>query len=186
MGIVSGYVRVKLLRPRFHVYLPLLLAGALSCHRQGQAPAISIAEQERWRADSVDYGQRLERWRHDSLVIDSIARSINTDSLRALYRAVWNLPRADAANQELMCEQVRLNLRYGTLAGMLAGKKVQHEEWGTDDRKANQHLSPRLQHWDGVELSQETCHLVGSHAPETLNGTPLFAPTPRPNPPRRP
>src|SRR5690349_12046625 len=107
----------------------LILFGAVGCHRQEEVASLPPTEEARWHADSAAYVERLEKWRHDSLVIDSIARTVNTDSLRALYRAVWSLPQPAAAFQELLCEQSRLNARYGALAATIAGEQVKREVW---------------------------------------------------------
>ena len=43
--------------------------------------------QARWASDSSAYEARLAKYLRDSTVIDSIARTVNTDSLRKLYQS---------------------------------------------------------------------------------------------------
>ena len=156
-----------------------------ACRRPEAAHVLSASEQARWASDSAEYVRRLDRWRRDSLVIDSIVQTINTDSLRSLYHAVWNLPQAASALQELVCEQARLARRFGRVAEGIAQETVQRQEWGTDQKQIDRHLDQRLPSSGTVEISNERCHLSGARAPDSLNGTSLNLASPRPVPPRR-
>ena len=163
-------------------FIVLGASSPTSCRRPEAAHVLSPAEQARWASDSVEYVRRLDGWRRDSIVIDSIVQTINTDSLRSLYRAVWNLPHAAPAMQELVCEQTRLARRFGDLAAGIAQDKVQRQEWGTDRKQIDRHLDQRMPSSGTIEISDQRCHLTGAHAPDSLNGTSLKFASPRPVP----
>lgn len=169
--------------------LSFIVLGASSptaCRRPEAARVLSPAERASWASDSAEYIRRLDRWRRDSIVIDSIVHTINTDSLRSLYRAVWNLPHAAPALQELVCEQARLARRFGDVAAGIAQDRVQQQEWGTDQKQIDRHLDQRMPASGTVEISNERCHLTGAQAPESVQSTSLKFASPRPVPPRRP
>ena len=159
--------------------------GPMACRRP-EAAQISPAEQARWASDSAEYSRRLERWRRDSTVIDSIARTINSDSLRSLYRAAWNLPQAAPAVQDIVCEQARLARKYGHAAVGIVQTAIERQEWGTNQQEIDRHIGQRLPNSTAFELSNERCHLTGARTPDSLNGTPLNMLGPRPNPPHHP
>lgn len=171
--------------PAFSIIV-IAASSPTACRRPQAAHVLSPAEQARWESDSAEYVRQVDQWRRDSSVIDSIARTINTDSLRSLYRAVWNLPHAAAAMQELICEQTRLSRRFGAIPAGIAQEKVQRQEWGTDQKQIDRHLDQRMPSSGTIEISNERCHLTGARGPDSLNGTSLNFVSPRPTPPRRP
>ncbi|HKN67881.1 MAG TPA: hypothetical protein VJW73_16470 [Gemmatimonadaceae bacterium] len=158
-----------------------ILFVSMACRRP-EPEQISPSAQARWASDSADYVRRLDRWLRDSTVIDSIVRTINTDSLRSLYRAAWTLPQAAPAVQEIVCEQARLALKHGHAAVGIVQRRIEGEEWSPDQRLIDRHMGQRLPHATAFELSNERCHLTGSPAPDSLNGTPLDFVNPRPTP----
>lgn len=188
--------------------LAVLTASITACRRPKAAHALSPAEEARWKSDSAEYARqveqfsplkqpgwasdsadftrRLDRWQRDSTVIDSIVHTINTDSLRALYRAAWTLPQAALAVQEIVCEQARLARKYGHAAVGIVQRTIEREEWDADQQKIDRHMALRLPAAMALELSNERCHLTGPLAPDSLNGTPLNVSSPRPIPPRHP
>ena len=65
--------------------------------------------------DSV-YQQQLADWLRDSVVIDSMARLVRTDSLYRLYRRALDPSGATIELvQQVWCEELRLSLKYGTI-----------------------------------------------------------------------
>jgi len=188
--------------------LAVVSVSITACRRPEAAHALSPAEEARWKSDSAEYVRqleqfsplkqrswasdsadfmrRLDRWQRDSAVIDSIVRTIDTDSLRALYRAAWTLPQAALAVQEIVCEQARLAWKYGDAAVGIVQRTIEREEWDADQQKIDRHMARRLPAATTFELSNERCHRTGPRAPDSLNGTPLNVSSPRPIPPRRP
>lgn len=162
-----------------------ILFVSMACRRP-ESMQLSPLEQARWTSDSADYVGRLNRWLRDSTVIDSIAHSMSTDSLRSLYHAAWTLPNAALAVQEIVCEQARLARKHGHAAVGIVQRTIKREEWGTNEGQIDRHMGQRLPDAMAFELSKERCHLTGPRAPDSLNGTPLNIVSPRPTPPRRP
>lgn len=56
------------------------------------ARALTPAEQADWTRDSLKYVTDSLKWVRDSLVRDSLARAVNTDSLYRLYRSMLHAP----------------------------------------------------------------------------------------------
>jgi hypothetical protein len=166
-------------------WLVTILFVSMACRRPESAQ-LSPLVQARWTSDSADYVGRLDRWRRDSTVIDSIVHTMNTDSLRLLYRAAWTRPQAAPAVQEIVCEQARLARKYGHAAVGIVQRRIKREEWGTNEGEIDRHMGQRLPNATAFELSKERCHLNGPRAPDSLNGTSLDLLSPRPTPPRRP
>ena len=58
---------------------------------------------------------QLAKWQRDSTVIDSISRTINTDSLYRLFRAALPPQPMVPIVRALNCESDRLSARYGSI-----------------------------------------------------------------------
>lgn len=89
-----------------------------------------------WLTDSAAYDGRLSRWLRDSTVIDSIARTISTDSLQKLYRAAKNAPHPFPIFQAMECEQDALHKRYGYTPTMWATQRAESASWTPAERDA--------------------------------------------------
>ena len=67
------------------------------------------------RPEVQAYLAKLQEWRRDSAVIDSLSRLVDTDSLLQIQRAELRADRVDRISmQAMMCETFRLHRRHGT------------------------------------------------------------------------
>ena len=70
---------------------------------------------------------RLARWLRDSVVLDSVTRLVKTDSLYKLYRRALEPPGVTLALMtEVSCEEVRLDIRFGSVPASRAIHAVQN------------------------------------------------------------
>src|SRR4051812_22768794 len=89
-----------------------------------------------WLADSAAYDGILNKWLRGSTVIDSIARTISTDSLQKLYRAAKNAPHPWPLFQAIECEQLFLHKRYGLTPMSWAAQRAESASWTPAERSA--------------------------------------------------
>jgi hypothetical protein len=89
-------------------------AFAQNCRSAGAGGSSSSSSASaRAGADSL-YRVRLAKWLRDSIVLDSMTRLVQTDSLYRLYRhAVEPTGVSAALVQAVFCEEHRLEIRYG-------------------------------------------------------------------------
>lgn len=121
--------------------LALSVAAAIgssvpSPRERARRQAARNAALNEWLADSLAYGQILDKWLQDSTVIDSIATTIPTDSLRRLYRAAKDAPNPAAIVQAISCETGRLQTRYGYSPSLWAIQAAQKATLTPDESRA--------------------------------------------------
>lgn len=157
----------------------------LGCKAQRRTELTS-EQKERWLRDSTDHAIALARWIRDSVVIDSIARTINTDSLYHLEHSML-LTGDRRLPQEAACEEFRLAWRHGGNAALVAMKRMEDTIWRGIEPESVLAMQRRVGPGQFVTMSRHVCGDGGwPHAPETLNGTPLLDHQPRPISPRQP
>lgn len=156
------------------------------CQPKHSEPQEKLTE-EKWKADSVAYVGRLAKWREDSIRIDSIARTINTDSLYRIYRAMLQSEDPGALRQPAMCEETRLGARYGTLPAEVATTRMRDTLYGPNDEPRLTEMRRRLsQERRFVTIVPALCGGLGPRAPQQIGGTYLSATAGPPIPPHKP
>ena len=141
----------------------------------------------RWKRDSADYARDLAVYVRDSAVVDSIARTVPTDSLVHLYRNMLTDPNPARIQQEIVCEEYRLSFRYGVLPQIVADERMMATVFTAKERKGFEEAHQRLPSMMVEKMGPAICHTEGwPRPPAKSNATSLFDPTPRPTPPRRP
>ena len=131
------------------------------------------------RTDSVAYEQQLAAWLRDSAVIDSIARTIDTDSLYRVHRSALTADNPEPVYQQIACEGDRLYIRHGTIAAELAIARMRDTLWKPGEEDEVRRMRARLPRV--VELSTEHCQpYTGPKAPKRIGDTPLNTRAPRP------
>lgn len=158
---------------------------SLACASRAQERSLSPEAAAKWARDSTEYQQRLARWLRDSTVIDSIARTIGTDSLAHLYEEMISSKHPEVQLQLVSCEQERLGRRYGTIAVLRVDARVRDSVYATAGGKATKDMRERMPS-QGL-ISGRVCGPAdGPVGPSVLDGTPLHTGRPKPRPPRRP
>jgi hypothetical protein len=118
-------------------------------------------------------------------VVDSISRTIDTDSLYRIYRGALKADNPEPLFQQAGCEQARLYRRYGSMPARAAVERMEDTLWKAHERAAVIRMAARLP--STVVLSGRHCErAVGAGAPEYVGDTPLDTRTDRPMPRRRP
>jgi hypothetical protein len=158
----------------------LVLGGGASC-RDG---ASTVAPANQWRVDSARYEAELARYVRDSLVIDSVARTIDTEPLRRLYRKMLHAQDPMPVLNEVLCERTRLATRYGLNPSELAIGRMRATLWRPDERNAVRAMENRMPA-TSVIGPDPSCR-EGPRAPYEIDGTPLHTVIVRPEPPQRP
>jgi hypothetical protein len=162
----------------------LALAMQTACVQSARLP-LTPEVQVQWTRDSAAYEARLGKFLRDSTVIDSIARTIDTDSLYRLYHRMLTIQDPAGGLQIIFCEQVRLKTLYGPIAGGLAIRRMEDTVYGPIGHEAAfDRMAARLPA-HGV-TSGQWCARSGRPAPDSLGATSLNFTSRRPFPPRRP
>jgi hypothetical protein len=179
---------------RFH---RLLLASALAlaasaCH--GQKPVVDPAALQAYSRDSAQFVRDSIRWARAPFVIDSIARTINTDSLYRLHRNSLTASNQVLTWRELLCEQARMSGRYGGLPAELAQKRMLDTTYKPEDKPLEAALESRLHNMTHEEqmsltVGPRTCGDLGYRAgprPREVSGIPIYDIHLKPVRPKRP
>lgn len=135
------------------------------------------------------YNARLVLWLRDSIVLDSMTRLVNTDSLYRLYRRALE---PGGVNNALMtavaCEQVRLKIGFGSVPAGRAIEVLQDTMYL--DRGIHDGGGYFVAHAPAegtIELSPARCGPYRVAAPKTIGTTRLDTELPpRPRAPRLP
>lgn len=135
------------------------------------------------------YLAKLEEWRRDSAVIDSLARLIDIDSALALRRAVLLAGTEMPYRQAIVCEFDRRAFQHGLRPAEFANKRLD-SALTPEERTRYQRISST---GAGLyEVSDSVCGPMGVRAPKEVHGVSLFQisfPPLHPDstsPPRRP
>jgi hypothetical protein len=153
----------------------------------GACVAPSPEQIARWKKDSARYAGDLRKFLRDSIVVDSIARSIPMDSMVNLYRVLPTDPNPAHITQEIACEEHRTSFRYGVLPEILASRRMRANQFTEAQRRSWDAPQGRMPPMMVVEMSPQMCHTEGwPPPPAEFSGTSLFDATRRPTPPRRP
>jgi hypothetical protein len=168
--------------------LLLLSSAGAACQHNADR---STPPSPEWLRDSTKYVADSAKFVHDSVVRDSISRTVNTDSLYRLYRRM--LAAADPVPVMAMvgCELGRLTWTHGGLPGLAAVTRMEDTLWRHDERDSVKRMWARVSNMSVEDmakqgLSPKRCGWRGPNHPEFFNGTDLDALPPRPQRPKRP
>jgi hypothetical protein len=134
------------------------------------------------------------KWVHDSLVVDSISRTVNTDSLYRINRAQLRAEDPVPLQRAINCEVARLYWVYGPNAGGDAYHRMMDTLYRPADRAEMTRVSNRL-HAMSVEemaslgIGERQCGKSsrwGPRHPASIDGAALDTRTGRPARPQRP
>ena len=148
-------------------------------------------EQARWRRDTAKYIQDSTKWARDSIVRDSISRSINTDSLYRLYHRMLAASEPVSIMFLVRCEEGRLPWRYGVEPATAAMTRMNDTLWRSDEREAANRMWDKIRDMSVGEMAGQGVNNVKCGWPrpkmaESYRGTNLVFIDPRPVAPKRP
>lgn len=161
----------------------------------GRAGAITnpvVAAQ--WSRDSAKYVQDSIKWVHDSVVVDSISRRVNTDSLYHLIRGQLHADNPVPMQRAIDCEMARLSWVHGANATADAFDRMRDTLFRPSDKADKKRVDIRLSGMSVDEMGalgvgQRQCgrfSLWGPRHPLVFDGASLDTRTGRPARPRRP
>ena len=177
-------MRIKTFRCDARLLLAILSATAFDACRPPHPT--NETSHERWQRDSIAYSERLSRWLHDSIVVDSLSRGVPTDSLYGLYRAMLVAKTPRPYLEPILCLQNNLNWRYGMQPTARAITRMKDTLWKPDEKGAVRAMEERMPSADFITLDNKTCGERGRRAPDSLSGADIQIQWPRPAPPGRP
>lgn len=156
--------------------------GGDGCH------AASPARLARWAQDSSMYETQLSHWRHDSLVIDSLARLVPMDSMYRLYRTMLTAPSPIDYVPSVICLTGELVWRHGTRPYSAARKRMNDTLWKKGEAAAVRVMEDRTSRYETISIDTEKCgsRRRSDHAPDSVDGVSLEIEMPRPVSPKRP
>lgn len=155
------------------------------------ARALTPAEQADWTRDSLKYVTDSTKWVRDSLVRDSLARAVNTDSLYRLYRSMLHAPDPVRYMAAIDCERFRLWWRNGFIPGEAAIHRAESTVFAPGDKADADRMRLRLDRMTPeqnatLSVSPRKCGVTSAERRTVFEGTNLEADDPRPARPRRP
>lgn len=133
--------------------------------------------------DSAVYTRRLALWQRDSVVLDSISRTISTDSLYRLNHALLTTVNPAGAERRIMCEEIRLGWRYGEAAAEVAMNRMRDTLWTPNEQATVHGIEQRLPQPMVLEYRRGSCGDLGPRAPDMVDSTRLDVASRRPVPP---
>lgn len=163
------------------VFLLLSFIGA-DC---AQTHTVKPEAQAQWTRDSIDYERHLAKWIYDSTAIDSVERSINIDSLAAMYQRMLKSDSPAAELQIASCEESRIARRYGSVPAIHVIRRVRDSIYAAAGPGAVAQAEARMPR-SGRITSSACPKPEGPVVTQTPGGTPLNVNLYRPRAPRRP
>jgi hypothetical protein len=133
----------------------------------------SEASPSSWAPESVQLAQERAVWQQDSVVLDSLSRNVNTDSLYRVGRAMLVSRDPGRLMNASACERYRLAWRHGARPAQLAIWRMEDTLYSTTESAAVDAMRERLERGFGVELGRKACGDPGPRAPRTVGATPL-------------
>jgi hypothetical protein len=120
-------------------------------------------------------------------VIDSISRTINTDSLYRLWHTMLRASDITPVYAAIACETSRQGYEYGSVPAAWAQKRMQDTLWMPDERDAYRQLTEKISHLSPESIgasgvSPRKCGW-GAMQDGTVDGTDLDIDPVRPAPP---
>jgi len=165
--------------------LAILVAIASGCESAQPEAAPVPQPVNEWQRDSSAYDDALAIWLRDSAVVDSVARTINTDSLFRMYRRMLRDTNPAPIMQEIACEEWRLRRRYKALPSQAALRRMMDTLWWPPEADAVRRMNERLDGIGPVTTGPWACGGdVERLVPEVVSGAPMSMSTARPVPPR--
>lgn len=166
----------------------LVLSAVTACQAGPRHP--TPAAQIRWSQDSAAYVRASAKWVRDSVVRDSISRTINTDSLYRLYHRMLNATDPVPVMLLVNCERGRLTWTYGLEPALHALQRMQDTLWRAGERGLASRMWDRIQNMSVAEMADQgvspgKCGWK-SPARRAYDGTDLSTIGDRPQSPRRP
>jgi hypothetical protein len=166
--------------------LPILVAIVIGCESAEPEAAPLPQPVNEWQRDSSAYDEAVAIWLRDSAVVDSVARTINTDSLFRMYRRMLNDTNPAAKMQEIACEEWRLRRRYQTLPSTAAQRRMMDTLWWPPEADAVRRMNERLANIGPITTGPYACGGdVERLVSEVVSGAPMSMSTARPVPPRQ-
>ena len=164
------------------VMISCLVASTDGCRAGSQAQRLQ------WSRDSATYQTELSRWRHDSLVIDSLGRLVPMDSLYRLRRTMLTSPNPVDYVPLIICARSELRWRYGSRPYEVAQKRMDDTLWKKGEDAALRAMWDRVPRSGAVSIDMEKCgsRRSSEHAPDSVSGVSLEVEPLRPLPPKRP
>lgn len=174
----------------------LLLVAVLpvsgACQRPQERPAerpLSREQQAKWTHDSAGYLTDSAKWVRDSIVRDSISRTINTDVLFRDSHRMLAAPDPNAVIGDVDCDRSRILWRYGAIPGEMAIRRMEDTVWKEADASAVRAMNVKLDHATLAQqeaFGRRLCGDRGTMQPQFLKGTNLDGMGGRPARPVRP
>jgi hypothetical protein len=158
------------------------VASADGCRGGSQARRLQSSR------DSAMYETKLSRWRHDSLVIDSLGRLVPMDSMYRLYHAMLAAPRPIDYVPMVICLTGELVWRYGSRPYSAGRKRMNDTLWKKGEEVAARAMEERTSKHETITIDNEKCGSLrrSDHASDSVDGVSLELEMPRPAPPKRP
>jgi hypothetical protein len=153
--------------------LRVLLGACSASAGSGSSSRSSESVPLAWAPESVRIAQEEAVWKQDSVVLDSLSRTVNTDSLFRVGRAMLISRDPARLMNAAACERYRLAWRHGARPAQLAIWRMEDTLYAADEADAVEQMRERLDRGFGVELGRKSCGDPGLRAPRTVGATPL-------------
>lgn len=152
----------------FTILMPWL--AVLACHGQQAtgSPGASSPEMVKYLRDSIT-------WAHAERVIDSLSRTINTDSLYTLYRTALTAENPAPIIGQITCTGTMFMRQYGSLPAQRALKRMQDTLKKPGEQQLFDRLTDRMAAMSpdqrrSTAVGTRNCGPLGPMAPDSVDG----------------
>jgi len=173
-------------RQLWSVPIVVLALASPGCRSRQTSERVGLADS--LPGDSV-YASRLARWLRDSVVLDSMTRLVNTDSLFRLYRRALEPGQVSLeVLQEESCEEERLYIEHGSVPAKRAIRAMRDTVFRDHGiRDGMRYFISRAPAEGVIEGGARRCGPYPPRAPDFIGATRLDTELgSRPRPSRRP
>lgn len=171
-----------------YLTLTLTLVAAASAQGTGARP-LTLEQQMQWAQDSAKFVTDSAKWVRDSLVRDSISRTVNTDSMFHDYHRMLDASDPIAILSRIECEPRELAWRYGAIPGLDAVHRMHDTVFKHDDAEKVKRMWAKVENMSQAQqASLGRCDMStwGPMMPELFEGTDVNALPGKPARPQRP
>lgn len=148
--------------------------------------ALTPAQRQQWHADSMRYLAAVSRFERDSFVIDSLARLVPRDSMRALYASMIRSVAPMRYPQLINCVSRRIEEQFGLRVAVEVERRARSDAFDAATPREIELMNRRLPAGMAVQVMGGACGFDSGPGPDSIAGVDMNLPPTKPTPPYRP
>ena len=177
---------MKRINPRLSQPLLVFAYTVAALVSAGCDVALTPAQRQQWHADSMRYLAAVRRFERDSFVIDSLARLVPRDSMRALYASMIRSVAPMRYPQLINCVSRRLEEQFGLRVAVEVERRARSDAVVAATPREIELMNRRLPAGMAVQVMGGACGFDSGPGPDSIAGVDMNLPPTKPTPPYRP